>query len=109
MDRHSSSCVASVAAFLSLVACGSATVGAVGSPAAAKWVGRPMTTPDGGQLRTTIYYGPWQCSSAFMARCESKCAAQGHALMGCMWLADFKGDWQGRYLFLPAAAGGRFA
>ncbi|RKH51096.1 hypothetical protein [Corallococcus llansteffanensis] len=99
----------SAAALLTLVGCGSATVGTVGSPASAKWVGPPITTPDGGQLRTTIYYGPWQCSAAFMARCESKCAAQGHALMGCMWLADFRGDWQGRYLFLPAAAGGRLA
>ncbi|NBD08044.1 hypothetical protein GTY96_03590 [Corallococcus sp. c25j21] len=94
---------------LVLVGCGSATVGAVGKSAAGKWVGPVVTTPDGGQLRTTIYYGPWQCSAAFMSRCESKCAGQGRALMGCMWLADVKGDWQGRYLFMPAAAGGRMA
>ncbi|NOJ91989.1 hypothetical protein HMI51_03380 [Corallococcus coralloides] len=96
------------AALLSLVGCGSATVGG-GSPARATWVGSVVRTPDGGQLRTTIYYGPWQCSAAFLSRCESKCAAQGLPLMGCMWLADIKGDWQGRYLFMPAEAGGRLA
>ncbi|MFP2901018.1 hypothetical protein [Corallococcus sp. 4LFB] len=94
---------------LALFGCGSATVGTVGKPAMAKWVGPVFGTPDGGQLRTTLYYGPWQCSAAFLSRCESKCAAQGHALMGCMWLADIKADWQGRYLFMPAEAGGRMA
>ncbi|NRD63689.1 hypothetical protein HRD49_18210 [Corallococcus exiguus] len=96
-------------ALLALVGCGSATVGGGGSPAQAKWVSPIVSTPDGGQLRTTIYYGPWQCSAEFLSRCESKCAAQGHALMGCMWLADIKGDWQGRYLFMPAEVGGRLA
>ncbi|RUO88451.1 hypothetical protein D7Y11_35410 [Corallococcus sp. AB018] len=94
---------------LALFGCGSATVGSIGRPASAKHVGPVVTTPDGGQLRTTIYYGPWQCSAAFLSRCESKCAAQGHALMGCMWLADIKGDWKARYLFMPAEAGGRMA
>ncbi|WP_235685438.1 hypothetical protein [Corallococcus silvisoli] len=94
---------------LALVGCGSATVTGGGSPARAKWVGPVVTTPDGGQLRTTLYYGPWQCSAAFIARCESKCTREGRALMGCMWLADIKGDWRGRYLFLPAEAGGRLA
>ncbi|MCY1003707.1 hypothetical protein OWM54_41845 [Myxococcus sp. MISCRS1] len=61
-------------------------------------------------MRTTIYYGPWLCSAAWMARCESRCAAQGHRLMGCIWLADIKGDWSGRFLgFAPAEAGGRLA
>ncbi|WP_338263428.1 hypothetical protein [Corallococcus caeni] len=94
---------------LALLGCGSATVGGEGSPARARWVSPILSTPDGGQLRTTIYYGPWQCSAAFLSRCESKCAAQGYPLMGCMWLADIKGDWQGRYLFMPAEAGGRLA
>jgi hypothetical protein len=94
---------------LVLVGCGTATVGGGGSPARATWVGSVVRTPDGGQLRTTIYYGPWQCSAAFLSRCESKCSAQGLPLMGCMWLADIKGDWQGRYLFMPAEAGGRLA
>jgi hypothetical protein len=85
------------------------TAAAAGSEAAAKWAGPVVSTPDGGQLRTTIYYGPWQCSVALMSRCKAKCTAQGHPLMGCMWLADIKGDWQGRYLFMPAAAGGRLA
>ncbi|RKH55738.1 hypothetical protein [Corallococcus aberystwythensis] len=100
---------ASTAFALALVGCGSATGGTLGKPAMAKWVGPVFGTPDGGQLRTTLYYGPWQCSAAFLSRCESKCAAQGHALMGCMWLADIKADWQGRYLFMPAEAGGRMA
>ncbi|RKG82781.1 hypothetical protein D7W82_26220 [Corallococcus sp. CA049B] len=101
--------LASAAVLLTLAGCGSATVGGGGSPARGKWVGSVVRTPDGGQLRTTIYYGPWQCSAAFLSRCESKCAAQGYPLMGCMWLADIKGDWQGRYLFMPAEAGGRLA
>ncbi|RKH76645.1 hypothetical protein D7Y21_38510 [Corallococcus sp. AB045] len=100
---------ASAASLVVLVGCGSATIGTTGNPAMAKWVAPVVRTPDGGQLQTTIYYGPWQCSPAFLSRCESKCAAQGHALMGCMWLADIKGDWQGRYLFMPAEAGGRLA
>lgn len=91
---------------LSVTGCGSATVG---TSAAGKWVGPPMPAPGGGEVRTTIYYGPWLCSAAFMSRCERRCGAEGHALMGCMWLADIKGDWQGRFLGLPAAAGGRMA
>jgi hypothetical protein len=94
---------------LSLAGCGSATTGAVGKQAAAQWTSPVFVTPDGGQLRTTIYYGPWQCSAALLSRCESKCSNQGHKLMGCMWLADFKSDWKGRYFFMPAEAGGRMA
>ncbi|RKH68763.1 hypothetical protein [Corallococcus llansteffanensis] len=100
---------ASATLVLAFVGCGSATTGTVGRPASAKWVGPTIPSPDGGQVRTTIYYGPWQCSVAFMSRCETKCAAQGHALRGCIWLADFKGDWQGRFMLMPAAAGGRLA
>ncbi|MCY1042682.1 hypothetical protein OV208_15260 [Corallococcus sp. bb12-1] len=100
---------ASAVAILALVGCGSATVGTVGPPASAKWTSPFMPSPAGGQVQTTIYYGPWQCSAAFMTRCESKCAAQGHALMGCMWLADIKGDWKGRFMLMPAEAGGRLA
>ena len=91
---------------LCLMGCGSATVGTVAST---KWVGPLMPSPLGGQVRTVIYYGPWLCSAAFMTRCERKCAAQGHPLMGCIWLADFKGDWEGRFMGFAAAAGGRAA
>lgn len=94
---------------LCTVGCGSATVNTVGVPASAKWVGPPMPGPGGGEVRTVIYYGPWLCSAAWMARCERRCAAEGHALMGCIWLADIKGDWQGRFAFMPAAGGGRLA
>ncbi|WP_254380267.1 hypothetical protein [Corallococcus exiguus] len=99
---------ATTAFVLVLVGCGSATIGTVGKPVSAKWSGS-VVTPDGGQLSTTIYYGPWQCSAAFLSWCESKCAAQGHRLMGCIWLADIKSDWKGRYFFMPAEAGGRMA
>jgi hypothetical protein len=69
-----------------------------------------MPGPMGGQTRATIYYGPWQCSREWMTRCEQKCAVQNHKLMGCIWLADIKTDWQGRFLGLfPASAGGRLA
>jgi hypothetical protein len=60
-------------------------------------------------VTTTIYYGPWQCTAAWMSRCERQCAAQGHLLQGCIWLADIKGDWRGRFLGFPAEAGGRYA
>ncbi|AGC45466.1 hypothetical protein MYSTI_04166 [Myxococcus stipitatus DSM 14675] len=90
-------------------ACGSATVGTVGPQASAKWVGPAVPTPDGGQVTTSIYYGPWSCSAAWWRRCEARCAGEGHALKGCIWLADIKGDWRGRFLFAPAEAGGRLA
>ncbi len=92
-----------------VVGCGSATVGTVGTPASAKWVGPPIPGPGGGEVRTVIYYGPWLCRAEWMTRCERRCAAEGHALMGCIWLADIKGDWRGRFAFLPAEAGGRLA
>jgi hypothetical protein len=79
------------------------------SPASAKWEGPLMPGPGGGQVRTTIYYGPWQCTQRWMAHCQTKCASEGRKLMGCMWLADIKTDWQGRYLGPPLAAGGRYA
>ncbi|WP_426734736.1 hypothetical protein VZQ01_21145 [Myxococcus faecalis] len=60
-------------------------------------------------VQTVIYYGPWQCNATYMAQCESRCAREGHALLGCIWLADIKGDWTGRFLGLPAKAGTRYA
>ncbi|QSQ20092.1 hypothetical protein JY651_33120 [Pyxidicoccus parkwayensis] len=89
--------------------CGSATVSSSGKPASAKWVGPTMPGPGGGTVRTVIYYGPWQCNARYMSQCERRCASEGHALLGCIWLADLKGDWQGRFAFLPAEAGGYLA
>ncbi len=60
-------------------------------------------------MQTTIYYGPWQCNARWMSRCTRRCAAEGRVLKGCIWLADVKGDWRGRFAFLPAEAGGRLA
>ncbi|MCP3102683.1 hypothetical protein LZ198_27790 [Myxococcus sp. K15C18031901] len=57
-----------------------------------------MSVPGGGQFRTVIYYGPWQCSQQLMNYCRSKCSGSGHALQGCMWLADVKMDYQGTVL-----------
>jgi hypothetical protein len=99
-----------VALVVGSAGCGSATVGGTGKPASAKWVGPTVPSPAGGTMQTTIYYGPWQCSAAWMARCERQCASQGHALLGCIWLADIKGEWQERFaFFFPAEAGGRVA
>ncbi len=98
-----------VALVVASAGCGSATVGGTGKPASAKWVGPTVPSPAGGTIQTTIYYGPWQCSAAWMARCERQCASQRHALLGCIWLADIKGEWHGRFAFLPAEAGGRLA
>lgn len=90
-------------------ACGTALLTTSGVPASRKWVGPEMAGPLGGQSQTTIYYGPWQCSQAFMDSCQSKCTAQGHRLMGCIWLADIKTDWRTRFLGYPMSGGGRLA
>jgi hypothetical protein len=88
--------------------CGSATGGsALRPPVSAKWVGPPIPGPGGGTVETTIYYGPWSCNAKLMASCQRRCAASGRMLMGCIWLADVKGDWRGRFLSLPAEAGTR--
>jgi hypothetical protein len=68
-----------------------------------------MSGPGGVQVRTTIYYGPWQCNQRWMDHCQAKCASEGRKLMGCMWLADIKTDLQTRYPGPPMAAGGRYA
>ncbi len=60
-----------------------------------KWVGPVVNVPGGGQFRTVIFYGPWQCSRQLMNYCREKCAGSGYALQGCMWLADVKMDYQG--------------
>jgi hypothetical protein len=95
-----------------LVGCGT-TNGAGASPgvapASSKWVGKPIPGPGGGQTQTTIYYGPWQCSQRWMNTCQRKCGSQKHKLMGCIWVADIKTDWKGRYLGFPVSAGGRYA
>ncbi len=65
----------------------------------------------GGRMRTTFFYGPWQCRQAFMTECQRECAQQGYRLMGCMWLADIKLEWEGQLLVppLPVKSGGRLA
>jgi hypothetical protein len=68
-----------------------------------------VTTPDGGTVRYAIYYGPWLCNARWMAQCERRCTAEGRVLLGCIWLADLKGDWSGRWAYLPAEAGTRYA
>ena len=64
----------------------------------------------GGRMKTTLFYGPWQCRQDFMQMCQKECAQQGHRLMGCMWLADIKLDWEGRLVIppVPVKAGGRY-
>lgn len=58
-------------------------------------------------MKTTLFYGPWQCRQDFMRACQRECAQ----LMGCIWLADIKLDWEGRLVIppLPLKAGGRYA
>ncbi|GHG87059.1 hypothetical protein GCM10012319_44540 [Comamonas sp. KCTC 72670] len=69
-----------------------------------KWVGPPVNVAGSGQFRTVIFYGPWQCSRQLMDYCANKCSGSGHALQGCMWLADVKMDFQGTVM----RAGSRF-
>ncbi|MFY2560895.1 hypothetical protein ACN469_25040 [Corallococcus terminator] len=63
-----------------------------------------MNVPGGGQFRAVMYFGPWQCSAQLMSYCRDKCAGSGHALQGCMWLADLKMDFAGTVM----RAGSRF-
>ena len=64
----------------------------------------------GGRMKTTLFYGPWQCRQEFMNGCQRDCASEGYPLMGCMWLADLKFDWEGRLVVPPVSvkAGSRY-
>ena len=64
----------------------------------------------GGRMKTTLFYGPWQCRREFMKGCQRECASEGYKLMGCMWLADFKFDGEGSLVILPVPikAGSRY-
>lgn len=70
----------------------------------------PWLTVPGGRMKTTLFYGPWQCRQEFMNQCQRECAGHGYPLMGCMWLADLKLDWQGSLFLLPVPteAGSRY-
>ncbi|HYO51265.1 hypothetical protein [Archangium sp.] len=70
----------------------------------------PWLNVPGGRMRTTLYYGPWQCRREFMNDCQKQCASEGYLLKGCMWLADFKFDWEGSLVLLPVPvqAGSRY-
>ncbi len=93
-----------------VMAASGAAVATAGTPGSdKKWVGPVVGSPAGGQVQTTIYYGPWKCSQAWMDRCQRKCDSEGYALMGCIWLADIKADWQTRFALLPVSGGGRLA
>src|SRR3954468_3000039 len=72
----------------------------------AVWVGPWIPTPNG-ERRTTIYYGPWQCTTAWLEDCSTKCVAQALTSLGCIWVADIKYDWLGEIGPLPVAGGGR--
>jgi hypothetical protein len=78
-------------------------------PPSRKWVGPEVPSPDGGKVRATIYYGPWQCRQAWVDDCQSKCNSRGRTSMGCIWIADIKTDYQTRFLGSPLSAGGRLA
>jgi hypothetical protein len=70
----------------------------------------PWFNVPGGRMKTTLFYGPWQCRREFMNGCQRECASEGHTLRGCMWLADFKFDWEGSLVLLPVPvnAGSRY-
>ncbi len=70
----------------------------------------PWLDVPGGRMKTTLYYGPWQCRREFMSDCQKQCKREGYPLKGCMWLADFKFDWEGSLILLPVPvrAGSRF-
>ncbi|MGZ3459934.1 MAG: hypothetical protein ACXU86_15685 [Archangium sp.] len=97
-----------------LAGCGSANLGTrpTPSPGAKPAVKKelPWLTVPGGRMKTTLFYGPWQCRQQFMNECQMKCASEGHVLKGCIWLADLKFDWEGSLVLLPVdvEAGSRY-
>lgn len=97
-----------------LVGCGAANIGTqpTPSPGAKPAVKKelPWLTVPGGRMRTTLFYGPWQCRREFMNQCQMQCASEGYVLKGCMWLADLKFDWEGSLILLPVdvEAGSRY-
>ncbi|EPX60105.1 hypothetical protein D187_002191 [Cystobacter fuscus DSM 2262] len=66
----------------------------------------PWLNVPGGRMKTTLFYGPWQCRREFMNGCQRECASEGHTLKGCIWLADLKFDWEGRLIALPVPVKG---
>jgi hypothetical protein len=103
-----------------LIAGGGATYGMERTPAPgalpAKKKELPWIPVPGGRMKTTLFYGPWQCNQRFMTSCQRECALKKPALkkpalMGCMWLADIKLEWEGRLIVppLPVEAGTRYA
>ncbi|KFA91301.1 hypothetical protein Q664_22935 [Archangium violaceum Cb vi76] len=70
----------------------------------------PWLNVPGGQMKTTLFYGPWQCRRQFVNQCQMECAKESHTLMGCIWLADIKLDWVGSLIVLPVPvkAGSRY-
>jgi len=65
---------------------------------------------DDGKTREGRCYGPWPCRREFMNGCQKKCISEGYKLMGCIWLADLKFDWEGSLFLLPVPvkAGSRY-
>jgi hypothetical protein len=61
----------------------------------------PWLVLPNGSMKTTLFYGPWQCRQDFMRMCQVECAQSGHPLRGCIWLADLKFDWEGELILLP--------
>ncbi|WP_224244106.1 hypothetical protein [Hyalangium gracile] len=99
---------ATVAALVFSAGCG-APNGSIPSPSPGAQPARklegPLISAAVGSFKPTFFYGPWQCNQRFMDACTRQCAIEGYKLMGCIWLADLKLDWQGG----GVQAGGRRA
>lgn len=48
---------------------------------------------------------------ATQTSCQKECVGRGHRLMGCIWLADIKMEWEGALVVppVPVESGGRLA
>jgi hypothetical protein len=97
-----------------LLGCGSAdgTTRAIAAGASpARKVELPWLVVPGGRMRTTFFYGPWQCSPPWMTECQKLCVSKTRQLKGCMWLADMKLEWVGHLIIppVPLESGGRLA
>jgi hypothetical protein len=40
----------------------------------------PWLTVTGGRMKTTLFYGPWQCRREFMNQCQRECVGENYPL-----------------------------
>ena len=98
-----------IAVWVLLMGCGTSAHGPLGPKPVPSLGAKPavkkelpwLALPGGRRMKTTLFYGPWQCRKNFMRMCQAECAREGYPLMGCIWLADLEFEWEGQLVALP--------